>query len=90
MNFANIMAGAKLALLALAHQAEENIVGESMGPQRKAFVKAQLVALLTRAGAYGKRFLGISFDGFIDAALDGLIDWAAAQVKAGFTALEKL
>lgn len=85
-----VLAAGKLSLLALVNEAEEQLVGEKMGPQRKAWVIAQAKSVLTKAGVYGKKFLGFGFDALIDAALDAAVEWAAKRLKEGFDKLEKL
>ena len=91
MNFTNLKTGLKAAVLALAHEAEEQIVGEKKGPERKAWVLDRLHSVLRNAGIYGKKLFGVfSLDALIDGALNNLIDWAAAKLKTGFDALEKL
>lgn len=91
MNFSNIMTGVKAAALALVHQAEEEIIGEKKGPERKAWALAAIKKVLVNAGIYGKKIFGVlNLDALIDAALGSLIDWAAAKLKNGFDALEKL
>lgn len=91
MTFGNFKLGVKAAVLALVHEAEEQIVGEKKGPERKAWVLAKIKGVLSNAGIYGQKLFGVfSFDSLIDAALSALIDWAAAKLKAGFDILEKL
>lgn len=91
MNFITLKMGVKAAALALVHEAEEQIVGEKQGPQRKAWVIATLKGILNQAGVYGKKLFGVfSLDALIDASLSYLVDWAAAKLKTGFDALEKL
>ena len=91
MNFGVFKAGVKAALIALAAEAEEQIVGEKVGAQRKAWVIAKVKGVLTAAGVYGKKLFGVfNFDAILDAALSALVDWAAGKVKEGFDALEKL
>lgn len=84
-----LLAG-KLALLAMVNEAEEQLVGEKMGPQRKAWALAQAKAILRNAGVYGNKFFGFSFDPVLDAALDAAIEWAVKKLKVGFDKLEKL
>lgn len=91
MTFGNFKLGVKAVVLALAHEAEEQIVGEKKGPERKAWVLSKIKSVLTNAGLYGKKLFGVfSLDGLIDGALSDLVDWAAAKLKTGFDALEKL
>lgn len=91
MNFTTLKTGVKASVLALVHEAEEQILGEKQGPQRKAWVIATLKGILNQAGVYGKKLFGVfSFDSVIDASLSYLVDWAAAKLKTGFDALEKL
>lgn len=91
MNFSNLKIGIKAAVLALVHEAEEQIVGEKRGPERKAWVLAKIKEVLTNAGVYGKKLFGVfSLDAVIDSALNSLVEWAAAKLKTGFDALEKL
>lgn len=91
MNVTAFKAGAKAALLLLVNEAEEQIVGEKMGPQRKAWVHDKVKAFLKNAGLYGKKLFGVfSIDAAIDAALSAAIDWAALKLKSGFDILEKL
>lgn len=87
----NFKTAVKGSVLLLAHEAEENIVGEKLGPQRKQWVLDKLHDVLTNAGIYGKKLFGVfSLDALIDAALNQLVEWAAAKLKTGFDALEKL
>lgn len=91
MNIASLKASVKAAAILLAHEAEEQIVGEKRGPERKAWVLAKIKEVLTNAGVYGKKLFGVfSLDAIIDSALNSLVEWAAAKLKTGFDALEKL
>lgn len=91
MNFLSFKAALKGGILALVHEAEEQLVGEKVGAQRKAWVKAAIKETLTKAGIYGYKVFGV-FDTskFLDAVIDGLIEWAVGQLKAGVDVLEKL
>lgn len=91
MNLTTFKAGIKAGVLVLVHEAEEKFLGEKQGPAKKAWVISVLKDRLKEAGIYGKRIFGIfSFDALIDSLLSGLIEWAAAKLKAGVDVLEKL